>query len=252
MPTPTTAPITLASIPTALSEPQRAEFFATFWTAWSANGFGTLSKKDTELLIFGCLRKAFGEQGPKTIFDWATLLRLTPTKVKTMRLEAHLRFGHLFGESSKSDTIAFLRNFAALQAIDVRGLAETGEVLEVTVHFVVEDPVVQLVIENDLKSIGSYLDFHRNREVVGFKLVDFFKIITQETERQMIDKWVAKAATEADKADSLASRVRAKGYAKLSEGGKLMAFLEDLAKFGGAESLVKHLKTVIASQKERK
>src|SRR5436309_860641 len=82
-----------------LKEKEKAAFFDIFWKAWSANGFGTLTKKDTELLIFGCLRRAFGRTGPKNNYEWAKLLRLTPTKVRSMRLEAHLRFGHLLEES---------------------------------------------------------------------------------------------------------------------------------------------------------
>jgi hypothetical protein len=104
----------LATIPDLLTPEQKATFFDGFWKTWSVNGFGTLTKKDSELLIFACLKRAFGESGPTTNYAWARLLRLTPAKIKAMRLEAHLRFGHLFGESDLTDAEQFFKNLAGL------------------------------------------------------------------------------------------------------------------------------------------
>src|SRR5206468_8126643 len=99
-----------------LTSMQKAQFFDVFWETWSVNGLGTMTKKDSELLIFGCLKRAFGESGPKSNYEWARLLRLTPAKIKSMRLEAHLRFGHLFNESDLTDAEKFFKEFAVLQS----------------------------------------------------------------------------------------------------------------------------------------
>ncbi|MGV3662544.1 MAG: hypothetical protein ACO1TE_20330 [Prosthecobacter sp.] len=243
--------LSLETAATHLSEKDKAAFFDTFWKAWSANGFGTLGKKDTELLIFGCLKQAFGAAGPTTNHDWAALLRLTPAKLKSMRLEAHLRFGHLFGENGTDAAKAFLKSFAQFQTIDLTGMESSGEVGQVTVSFVIEDPVVQMNVENRLKSIGSYLDFKRNREVVTLRLTDFFKLLAKDVEQSVIDRWVAEKAKEKADAGSLSKRVKAREYADRTEMGKLKAFSDDLAKFGKVESLTSHLKLIFASQSER-
>jgi hypothetical protein len=242
---------TLTTVATQMNETQKAAFFDVFWKSWSANGFGTLGKKDTDLLIFACLRHAFGPDGPATNYDWAKLLRLTPSKVKSMRLEAHLRFGHLFGENSANDAKAFLKNFSKFQTIDLEGMETSGEVGAVTVSFVIEDPVVQMDVENSLKAIGSYLDFKRNREVVTLRLTDFLKIVSGDVEASVIDKWVAAKADEKSDAGSIVKRVKAREYANRSETSKLKAFIDDFAKFAKVESLTTHLKTIFASQKER-
>ena len=88
---------------------------------------------------------------------WAKLLRLTPSKVKSMRLEAYLRFGHLLDESDAETAEQFLQNFGVVQSIDVKGLKSSGDLDNVTVSFVVEDPVAQMVIENRLKEWGPQL-----------------------------------------------------------------------------------------------
>jgi len=243
----------LKSISKNLTDKQKVEFFDAFWDTWSTNGFGTLTKKDTELLIFGGLKKAFGDTGQMTNYHWATLLRLTPAKIKSLRLEAHLRFGHLFGESGLRDTKEFLEHFGDVQSVNVRGLTTAGKIEDVTVSFVVEDPVVQMIIENSLKDIGTYLDFHRNREVVKLRLVDFFRLVADnKQQRTAINKWVKDKGKETGEGDDLKSRVIATEYASKTEVGKLMTFVDDLAKFAHAKPLTDHIKTIFRSQSERK
>jgi hypothetical protein len=244
--------IDLEKVPGLLTPVQKEQFFDAFWKAWSVNGFGTMTKKDSELLIFGCLKRAFGESGPKGNYEWARLLRLTPAKIKSMRLEAHLRFGHLFGESDLTDTEKFFKEFAVLQSIDIRGLSSSGDLGNVTVSFVVEDPVVQMVIENDLKTLGTFLDFHRNREVIRFRLTDLFKLLTTDAERKSIDNWVAAAAKENAEASAIRKRVAAAEWANKTEAGKLMTFADDLAEFTKVSVLTDRLKTIFGSQSERK
>ena len=112
----------------SLGNKEKANFFDVFWTAWSANGFGTLTKKDTELLIFGCLKQALESVGSRyNNYEWAKLLRLTPSKIKSYRLEAHLRFGHLFSENTADDTETFLTNFSKIQSINTSPFKETGK-----------------------------------------------------------------------------------------------------------------------------
>jgi hypothetical protein len=244
--------LSLATITKLLGAEQKAKFFDAFWATWSVNGFGTLTKKDTELLIFGCLKQVFGEKAPVNNYHWAKLLRVTPSKIKSLRLEAHLRFGHLFGESTVGEGADFLAHFTNLQSIDVTAMKATEDIHDVWVSFVIEDPVVQMEVEGRLKDVGSYLDFHRNREVVKMRLTSFLSLLADEQQQEAIDKWVAAKAEEKAKEDGLIKRVSAATYANKTEAGKLMAFIDDLAKFGKVEILTNHLKMIFASQMERK
>lgn len=245
--------LTIESASARLTDQQKAEFFDVFWKAWAANGFGTLSKKDTDLLIFGCLKRACGSDGPRDNYGWAKLLRLTPSKIKAMRLEAHLRFGHLLAENSAHDAAHFLNNFSQVQSVDLNGLDTDGSITDVTTSFLVEDPVVQMEIEQRLKNIGTYLDFHRNREVIKIRLTGFLLIVADDPQKRLINRWVAEKAKEAATAGSLKERVTAKEYANKTEGGKLMTFVEDLlATFTQLKPLADHLKMICAAQSERK
>jgi hypothetical protein len=244
-------PQSIEEIPEYLTPKQKSSFFDVYWKAWSTNGFGTLTKKDSELLIFGCLKKVLGSDGPKNNYEWATLLRLTPSKIKSMRLESHLRFGHLLNENSADSAKGFLDHFTYVQAIDITGLDSKGDLLAVTVSFVIEDPVVQMEIENKLKNLGSYLDFHRNREVVKVRLVDFFKLTADGKEQQAIDHWVITTAKAKADAKTIRSRVSASGYAQMTEAEKILEFVDDLAELGKVKVLTEHLKRIFRSQKEK-
>ncbi len=64
-----------------------------------------------------------------------------------MRLKAHQRFGHLLNESSSDETEKFFKCFIDVHPIDVQGFKSAGEIGEVMVSFVVEDPVIQMEIK---------------------------------------------------------------------------------------------------------
>ena len=243
----------LADVTQNLKPEQKVKFFDAFWATWSVNGFGTLTKKDTELLIFGCLKHALaGRDCPANIYQWAKLLRITPAKVKSIRLEAHLRFGHLFGERTDGDSGQFLESFTRFQAIDLTGMKATEDIHDIMVSFVIEDPVVQMEIESRLKNARSYLDFHRNREVVKMRLTSFLLLSADKDQQTAIDSWVAAKAKEKSKQDGLIKRVFAAAYANKTEKEKLMVFIDDLAKFGKFDVLINHFKKIFASQLERK
>jgi hypothetical protein len=243
------ADLTIKYIQDFLSKDVKAEFFDVFWEAWSANGFGTLTKKDTELLIFGCLKKALGERAPSSNHDWVRFLRLTPGRVRTVLLESHLRFGHLFGEGAAqgvSDEV--LKRF---DSVDIGDFGKAGGLGSVRVCFLVENPVMQMEIDREIKDIGGYINYLRNREVIVLRLVDFFRILSPEIKEQSIDKWVAKAAQESKEERALQNRVRAKAFSNLSGKEQLSEFADDFAKLSGVKALTDRLRLIGAGNAER-
>ncbi|MFT5632607.1 MAG: hypothetical protein ACI9SQ_000313 [Rubritalea sp.] len=241
----------LETISKHLNEKQKAEFFDLFWDIWTTNGFGTLTKKDTELLIYTALKHVLADEAPNTNYEWATFLRLTPSRIKSIRLESHLRFGQNVAKNSAKELVDFFCKFTKLQSLQLNGLEKEGDLNEVTVSFVVEDPVMQMELEQMLKGIGSYLDYHRNREVVRISLINLFKIIGTEAQQDQIDKWVTRLTKMDKEKESIFGRVKEKGYSNKTEGAKVMLFIDDLASFAKVKSLTDHLKLILKSQKER-
>ena len=247
---------TLAEFVKALPSEKKDVLVDTFFRIWSTNGFGTMTKKDTELLLFRCLADLLGDHAPQTNYDWAHLLRVTPKKVKALRLESHLRFGHLFAGGAAASQSA--RYFGELHKTALVLDDATGEspFRGAMVSFVIEDPVAEMELENDLKSVGSYLDFHRNREVVTLRFDDFLRIVrlhAPESEQKLIDSILGATLSDASQAAALRSRLNSKAYAAKSETGKLLAFIELLGGTFAAKptALMKHLALILQSQKEK-
>tara|TARA_R110002072_G_scaffold279882_3_gene442054 strand:+ start:765 stop:1535 length:771 start_codon:yes stop_codon:yes gene_type:complete len=246
---PHNADLTIESVQSLLSKNEKAEFFDVFWKAWSANGFGTLAKKDTELLLFGCLKKSLGKHAPTSNHEWARFLRLTPGRVRTVLLESHLRFSHLLDkDESQGVSDKFL---AQLDSVDIGDFSKAGGLSSVKVLFLVEDPVMQMEIDKKIREIGGYINYLRNREVIVLRLLDFFRILSPEIKEQSIKKWVAKTAQESKEEDALQNRVRAKEFLNLSGKEQLIEFADDLASLSGVKVLANRLKLILAGNAER-
>jgi hypothetical protein len=246
---------TLAEFVQKLPQEKKSLLVETFFRIWSINGFGTMTKKDTELLLFRCLADLLGDLAPKTNYGWAHLLRVTPQKVKAFRLESHLRFGHLFESLKKEVPVKY---FSRLHGIHLQFQSDTAEEFlnEARVSFVLEDPVAQMELENELKEVGTYLDFHRNREVVRLRFVDFLKVVQRHAavkESGIIDSLLKAKLADKKQFGSLRARLKAKEYASKSESQKLLTFVELLGDTFAAKpaALVRHLRLIFKAQKEK-
>jgi len=247
---------TLADFVEGLPPEKKSILVNTFFRIWSSNGFGTMTKKDTELLLFRCLADLLSSDAPDNNYKWAHLLRVTPQKVKAIRLESHLRFGHLFPASTEVGPAKYFGELQTLQ-LQLRSDGSEDFLKDVTVSFVLEDPVAQMELENNLKEVGTYLDFHRNREVVELRFVDFLKIIREHAtdldEKAAIEGILQAKLKDAKQLESLESRLKSREYANKAESEKLLAFIELLGETFAEKpiALLKHLGLILKSQKER-
>lgn len=82
----------------SMTEKQKADFENRFLRVWSDHGFGTLGKRDTELLLFSCLVEAVGEGLSRTNYEWARALLITSARVRNLRRDAYMRFGKLLDD----------------------------------------------------------------------------------------------------------------------------------------------------------
>jgi hypothetical protein len=243
--------ITIETVVSRLSQVRKAEFFNVFWGVWAANGFGTLTKKDTDLLIFGCLKKALRNDTPKSIYDWARFLRLTPARVRSIQLEAHLRFGHVLNDISVTPEAMVEQYFSNPQSVDLGDFKTKGSLDSVKINFLVEDPVVQMEIDRLVKGVGGYVNFLRNREIVVLRLEDFLKVISEKESRPLIDTWVKQKAAEKNSANSLHQRVDGSAFSQQSGTQQLFTFLDDVAAFTQVSPLIDRLKSIFSGNAER-
>ena len=143
----------------------------------------------------------------------------------------------------------------------VRGIQLTSISADVTpaesrVSFAIEDPVAQMELEHQLKETGSFLDFHRNREVVTLRLIDFLRHAARDSdaaERKLIESIVTARIEDKEQADKIARTLEAKTYLRKSEGEKLVAFIELLGETFAAKptKLLKHMREIMRASHYR-
>jgi hypothetical protein len=255
-------PESLPSLVKTLAPDDKARFFDLFWEIWAASGFGTLSKRDTDLLVFHCLRQAIDRTGARKSHDWANLLRITQSRYRSLRLESHIRFRHLRdSQDMRSDLELLLEQLKDIQRVEISGVTDGSVLDSVKIQFVVEDPVVRMDLEYRAKSVGGYVDFQRNREIVVIRLSDFLKIMVAETGdplgreavNNLIDSWVSERSEKQEA--TLRDRIEAAEYLKMSQSQRLLYFAETAigaATGGKADTVIKMLHRVFDAKSERK
>lgn len=121
-------------------------------------GFGSMTKNDFEVWIFGQILKMDGYRG-KTNYELSIALRIPESKVKRLRYESALRNAPV-GIDYKQEVMALLGN-AQLRADGKK------------IIFQVEDVLLKSYISSVLKKEGRMLDSSFNPELVVLNWDDF-------------------------------------------------------------------------------
>lgn len=95
-------------MPDPLSLKMPAEFAQQYTNAFLAQGFGSLSRRDAELLVFLLLERdgAIGRQ--MSNYEVGRLLRLTPSRVKALRRDAYARWRAIVGDDRQEQVRTLL------------------------------------------------------------------------------------------------------------------------------------------------
>ena len=244
----------LTSIVENLSSKQKSKFSEMFLGIWFSNGFGALTKKDTELLIFYTLNSILEKSKPKNNYEWSKLLKVTPSKIKTLRLESYLKYSDIF-HSGEEDVLA--RCFSSIDTLNLHISEDSVNLSDCSIKILVEDPVEIFELDRRLKDVGGQINFERNREIVRIGLKDFLLLINNaaESEEEKVIEQLAIIKTEDNsKFDKLKQEIGSASYAKKSEGEKLVTFLELLGDTFAQKhkKLIEHLRKIAKSQKFKK
>lgn len=136
-----------------------------FLEHYLSGSFGSMSKSETEILIFHLLLKHFENSSN---YEISNLLKISETKVKNLTLNAHLRYGQNNKDILKKIMLRIC------DTLDVNFDENIGEI-----KISVENPVEKRELVNEIKKLGSYADFSFNNEILKIKINVFLKLLNR-------------------------------------------------------------------------
>jgi hypothetical protein len=245
----------LSELAQGLTKPNKEVYVDKFFEIWSENGFGAFTKKDTETLIFALLDGLLGDSRPRSNYEWAKVLKLTPTKVKNLRLEAHLKYGNILAGREIGELL--IKFISEIKQFDLQVSDSQLGLVSGKVNILAENPVIKFELDNILKQFGGMVNFERNQEILIISLVDFIRLVNKITgsgEEKIIEQIIDIKIRDKAQLASITSAIESKSYANKSEGDKLITFLELLGDTFAEKpmKLISHLKTIFKSQKYHK
>jgi hypothetical protein len=244
---------TLASRVFELKDDSLKLFSRCFLREWCRGGFSTLSKRDTDVLIFCCLYVSLEENRPKNNYEWAKLLAVTPTKVKSLFLEGYLKFPDIL-EVGTADAI-IEKCFSQIESLSLSVPdGKGGELMTGKVQILIEDPISVFELDRRVKNLKCMYTFERNQEIINLSLKDFLKLIgsiSSSEDAAFLEQLIDGQLDNKDALGKLKDNLLSKEYANLSELGKLKKFTDDLLSIFGekAKKLVGHMTRIFKSQK---
>jgi len=143
------------------------------------NGLGSLTKTEFEALIFHHLRINVDSLRVKDNNDWVRVLRIPPTKLKTLEVLESVKYLNL------EDTPENWR--ILLKAIQGKNI-EVEDMAKGTIRFYIDDIHVIRFVEKFVVDNGSSLDYARNRNQVVVKLESYTKLMSRLMECFAIDE----------------------------------------------------------------
>lgn len=162
---------------TETTEWDETRFARAFHDKYLSTPFGTLSKSETEFVLFSCLVDAGYVAPGAAIFDVARTLRVTPTRARNLVYQYKLR-------TMTADTE--LAELAA--ALTIVGFDDENEIVTLGI----EDPYLRDVLVARLKSANLFTNTSFNRELVQVKLYQFvqamYEVFSTDEMQVVLDK----------------------------------------------------------------
>jgi len=141
--------------------------------------FGAMSKSETEILIFHLLSSDF--KGLSN-YEISNLLKISETKVKSLDLNAHLRYPKQNGDEIVRETlINIAKKFSTIYN------EQNGEV---KIH--IQSSVQKREMINAINNLGSFADYGLNNEILKIRINILFSLF-----EKFLDKEKFKATVQA-------------------------------------------------------
>ena len=151
-------------------ETEEHNFGNEFIKRYLSHGFGAMTKSEIDILVFHLLKQGSKYKGMNN-YELARALRITEAKVKSLTINASLRYAEI---NHKAEVANFVED---LLKKDKLAEFESGDV---TVG--IENPAKKAEIEYAIKSTGITPEYGRNREILKFSSETLLALIIDNVE----------------------------------------------------------------------
>ena len=142
-----------------------------FLEHYLSGSFGSMSKSETEILIFHLLSKHFENSSN---YEISNLLKISETKVKNLTLNAHLRYPRQSGDEIVRETLVDIaKKFSAIYD------EQNGEV---KIH--IQSSVQKREMINAINKLGSFADYGLNNEILKIRINTLFSLFEKFLDKE--------------------------------------------------------------------
>ena len=142
-----------------------------FLEHYLSGSFGSMSKSETEILIFHLLSKHFENSSN---YEISNLLKISETKVKNLTLNAHLRYPRQSGDEIVRETLVDIaKKFSAIYD------EQNGEV---KIH--IQSSVQKREVINAINKLGSFADYGLNNEILKIRINTLFSLFEKFLDKE--------------------------------------------------------------------
>lgn len=142
-----------------------------FLEHYLSGSFGSMSKSETEILIFHLLSKHFEISSN---YEISNLLKMSETKVKNLTLNAHLRYPRQSGDEIVRETLVDIaKKFSAIYD------EQNGEV---KIH--IQSSVQKREMINAINKLGSFADYGLNNEILKIRINTLFSLFEKFLDKE--------------------------------------------------------------------
>ena len=142
-----------------------------FLEHYLSGSFGSMSKSETEILIFHLLSKHFEISSN---YEISNLLKISETKVKNLTLNAHLRYPRQSGDEIVREALVDIaKKFSAIYD------EQNGEV---KIH--IQSSVKKREMINAINKLGSFADYGLNNEILKIRINTLFSLFEKFLDKE--------------------------------------------------------------------
>jgi len=142
-----------------------------FLEHYLSGSFGSMSKSETEILIFHLLSKHFEISSN---YEISNLLKISETKVKNLTLNAHLRYPRQSGDEIVRETLVDIaKKFSTIYD------EQNGEV---KIH--IQSSVQKREMINAINKLGSFADYGLNNEILKIRINTLFSLFEKFLDKE--------------------------------------------------------------------
>lgn len=176
-----------------LTEEQYKEFGEKFVERFLAHGFGAMTKTEIDILVYHLVSES-SELQYKSNYHVANKLQITESKVKSMRLNAALRYKQANHKAVLANIVIRITDEMAKPEF------ESGQVI-----ITIENPVEQRELEHAIKSVGRNIEYGLNKELLKISPIALFELVVSNLENPELEfeQIVQAQITDQDKKNSI-------------------------------------------------